>query len=241
MDTQRTKSTFFMAGLVTGIAVAVLVGWLVSPPGNHSITLSKSVDKPLRTSENVDSPEPELGKSAPQQTGSNGEPKEAYSLADRHSVPNDSLSSVGDSVTGIAVSSESLLPTQPIPISDAHAEMLQSSGGKTGGRASKHAEIEAEPNDDNWSYFMEQSVTIFLSQHQNAELFSVFNIECRTTLCEIQVIGFDQSTSPDWHRILFDLGQQSWYDFGEVGTSYSEYQGQLAIVTHLTRRMSDSG
>ena len=119
--------------------------------------------------------------------------------------------------------------------------MLKDSGGNSGGRATQHAELEAEPEDDSWSYFMEQSITIFLSQHRNADLFSVFSIECRTTLCEIQVIGFDQSTSPDWQRVLFDLTQQPWYDFGMVGTSIDDFQGQLAIVTYLTRRPSDDG
>ncbi len=104
-----------------------------------------------------------------------------------------------------------------------------------------HAKIAAEPEDDNWSYFMEQSLMLFMSQHRNAEMFSIFNIECRTTLCEIQVIGYDQSTSPDWQRVLYDLAQQPWYDFGSVGTSNSEFQGQLAMVTHLTRRSKETG
>ncbi len=88
-----------------------------------------------------------------------------------------------------------------IPVSDAHAKLL----GGAERRNSKHAEIEAEPEDDNWSYFMEQSISMFLSQHPNAGLFTVFSVECSTTLCQIQIIGFDESTSPDWGRVLFDL------------------------------------
>jgi hypothetical protein len=118
-----------------------------------------------------------------------------------------------------------------IPVSDAHAKLL----GGTDRRNSKHAELEAEPEDDNWSYFMEQSLSMFLSQHPNAGLFTVFSVECRSTLCQIQVIGFDESTSPDWGRVLFDLSKQPWYDFNQVHSTSDEYQGQLAIATHLKR------
>lgn len=129
-----------------------------------------------------------------------------------------------------------------VAVSDAHRQMLvdpSTTGSTGGGSAGRHAELEAEPEDDSWSYFMEQSLRQFLGQHPKASLFTIFNVECRTTLCEIQATGYDPSTAPDWDRILYDLGQQPWYDFRHVGTSQDEYQGQLAIVTHLTRRESE--
>jgi hypothetical protein len=120
-----------------------------------------------------------------------------------------------------------------VPVSDAHKPFLGREDG--GGRSDTHTELENEPEDAGWSYFMEQALSQFLSQHPNAGLFNIFNIECRTTICEIQALGYNDSTAPDWSRIMYDLQQQPWYDFGQVGTSQNDYQGQLAIVTHLRR------
>jgi hypothetical protein len=98
--------------------------------------------------------------------------------------------------------------------------------------------LEAEEIDDSWSYFMKQSLQLFLSSHVEAIKFSIFHIECRTSMCEIQAVGFNDSTAPDWSRILYDMAQQPWYDFGQVGTSSNDYQGQLAILTRLYRNVA---
>jgi len=127
-----------------------------------------------------------------------------------------------------------LVERTAVRVSEAHKDLLARQDGA--GRSDVHAELEAEPEDDSWSYFMEQALNQFISRHPNTSKFAIFNIECRTTLCEIQAVGYDDSTSPDWSRILYDLQQEPWYEFGQVGTSSTDYQGQLAVVTHLRRR-----
>ena len=120
-----------------------------------------------------------------------------------------------------------------VPVSEAHKDLLARPDG--GGQSDVHAELEAEAKDDGWSYFMEQALSEFIGQHPNASKFVIFGIECRTTLCQIQAVGYDDSTMPDWSRILYDLRSQPWYEFGQAGSSSTDYQGQMAIVTHLHR------
>ncbi len=125
-----------------------------------------------------------------------------------------------------------------IPVSDAHASIIHSQSTQdeeTGERRRIRDILESEERDESWSYFMEQTLRMFIANHADAGKFSVFHIECRTTMCEIQVIGFDESTSPDWSRVLYDMTLQPWYEFGQVGTHAGRYQGQLALLTRLTR------
>ena len=127
---------------------------------------------------------------------------------------------------------------QPIPVSDAHASIIYNQSTRdeaTGERRIVRDVLESEAKDDGWSYFMEQTLQMFIAGHSDADKFSIYHIECRTSMCEIQAIGFDESTSPDWSRVLYDMSLQPWYDFGRVGTSVGNYQGQLALLTRLTR------
>jgi hypothetical protein len=55
-----------------------------------------------------------------------------------------------------------------VPVSDAHKPFLGREDG--GGRADTHTELENEPEDADWSYFMEQALSQFLSEHPTARL-----------------------------------------------------------------------
>ena len=212
--------------------ITLFAHWALSTTSLDTKTPPETIDSPISATEVPAESFQILEEEVRRATKPSNAPEQLLAQGDGQSVSTTEAQALPNAIQQPPVTNESGSAQSPIPISNAHAEML----GDSGGRSSKHAEIEAEPKDDNWSYFMEQSLMLFVSQHRNSELFSIFNIECRTTLCEIQVIGYNESTSPDWQRILFDLHQQPWYDFGQVGTSNSEYQGQLAIVTHLTRR-----
>ena len=235
-DIRRTRSKYFLAGVASGTAITLCAIWAVSLVRSDSTYSPDTIDSSLNATNVPDDSAPALDEELRESTLSNDEPGRTISKGNSDSIPTLPAPTVADPTRLTTTTYEVDSARRPIPISDAHAEML----GNSGGRSSMHAKIEAEPEDDNWSYFMEQSLMLFVSQHRNSEMFSIFNIECRTTLCEIQVVGYDESTSPDWQRVLFDLRQQPWYDFGSVGTSHSDFQGQLAIVTHLTRRTRES-
>ena len=62
-------------------------------------------------------------------------------------------------------------------------------------------DLDAEPKDDSWAYYMEQTLTQFIARHPSATDFEISYVECRTTVCQIQAIGFDDSTGPTWTQI----------------------------------------
>lgn len=98
------------------------------------------------------------------------------------------------------------------------------------------AELELEPKDDSWAYYMEQTLVQFLSTHPTIDQFDILSIECRTTKCQIEVSGFHESTVPVWQQVMYDIRQQPWSEFGQYGTSSGNVDGRLTIVGTLYRK-----
>ena len=92
------------------------------------------------------------------------------------------------------------------------------------------ADLEAEPKDDSWAYYMEQTMLQYLSSHSSIPKFDISRIECRTTKCQIEVIGYDESTVPVWTQVMYDIRQQPWSEFGEYGSSVGTVDGRLVII-----------
>jgi len=101
--------------------------------------------------------------------------------------------------------------------------------------ANLRKELELEPKDDSWAYYMEQTLLQFLSEHSSIAQFDISSIECRTTKCVIEVIGYDESTVPVWHQVMYDIRQQPWNEFGQYGISSGIVDGRLTIVGTLQR------
>ena len=144
------------------------------------------------------------------------------------------------SVDQPSTSSQIKLPeiVTPAPITELHKKLLAENKDKdrhSNKPTDAHAELEAEAKDDSWAYYMEQSLQQFLAGHPDSPNFVISNIECRTTMCEIQAIGYDESTGPAWNAMLFDMRQQPWFDFSESGSSSSSIDGSMAIITTLRR------
>ena len=93
----------------------------------------------------------------------------------------------------------------------------------------------SEPKDDSWAYYMEQAITQFLSNHPRMSEFDISYVECRTATCQIQVVGFDQSTGSTWQGIMYDFGQQYPDQFYESGWSGFDLNGSAVFVQKLKR------
>ena len=95
--------------------------------------------------------------------------------------------------------------------------------------------FEAEPKDGSWAYYMEQAMLQYLSSHASIGQFDISIIECRTTKCQIEVIGYDESTVPVWQQVMYDIRQQPWSEFDMYATSSGMIDGRLMIVGTLHR------
>ncbi len=100
-------------------------------------------------------------------------------------------------------------------------------------------QLGAEPKDVSWAYYMEQTLLQYLSSHSSIAQFDISLIDCRTTQCLIEVIGYDESTVPVWQQVMYDIRQQPWSEFGQYGTSSGVVDGRLTIVGTLYRVTED--
>ena len=102
--------------------------------------------------------------------------------------------------------------------------------------ANQWQKLELEPKDDSWAYYMEQTLLQFLGSHPSTAQFDISRIECRTTLCQLEVLGYDESTEPVWQQVVYDIRQQPWSEFGQSGTSSGKVDGRLILIGTLWRQ-----
>lgn len=251
---QRSTLIGFAAGAVFG---AALTGVAYQLAGSPETTSEVSDDSQVGLSSNAspdapvvsDSSTPSL-RGAPideNDRGGQGLGAEAYS---------DSMDSPEIQSSYPAITSDSALRTdgatntvdgstpdddvtrEELPISDAHLALLKGPDGTN--KRSIRADMEREGTDYEWAYFTEQAITQFIASHAKAGMFTIHSVICRSTICEIQVVGFDESTGSSWSEILYDMKSAPWYVFGQVGTSAAQYEGQWAMVTHMKRLPQDT-
>jgi hypothetical protein len=101
--------------------------------------------------------------------------------------------------------------------------------------ANQWQELELEPKDDSWGYYMEQTLLQFLGSHPSIAQFDISRVECRTTKCQVEVIGYDESTAPVWEQVMYDMRQQPWSEFGQYGSSSGTIGSSFVIVGTLWR------
>jgi hypothetical protein len=102
--------------------------------------------------------------------------------------------------------------------------------------ANQWQKLELEPKDNSWAYYMEQTLLQFLGSHPSTAQFDISRIECRTTRCQLEVVGYDESTEPVWQQVMYDIRQQPWSEFDQSGTSSGNVDGSLVHIGTLSRQ-----
>ena len=78
---------------------------------------------------------------------------------------------------------------------------------------------------------MEQTLSRYLATHPKAAQFDFRSIDCRTTFCEIQATGVDESTRPVWSQVTYDVQQQAWSEFDMTGSEDFRAQDGRPLYT----------
>jgi hypothetical protein len=102
--------------------------------------------------------------------------------------------------------------------------------------ANQWQRLDLEPKDNSWAYYMEQTLLQFLGGHPSTAQFDISRIECRTTTCQFEVVGYDEGTVPVWQQVMYDIRQQPWSEFGQYGTSSGNVDGRLILIGTLLRQ-----
>jgi hypothetical protein len=124
-------------------------------------------------------------------------------------------------------------PSDPIPMHDAVRSML-SKLSDSAQITQKHSELEREPRDDSWSYYMEQMLSSYFAARAPQVGVEIVGIACRTTACEVQAI--DTSEMPAaLSGLLGAATRESWWEFTTMNASSSTHQGRSIAIVFLNR------
>lgn len=107
-----------------------------------------------------------------------------------------------------------------------------------------HGMLEAEDRNEIWAVPMETELYNYFFEN-SAELatnFGVPNVVCRTTICEVQAIGYGQASLKAWQAATSDFDSQPWAeDFIQVQLGGNQIgQDAEGLVLVLIRAAGDA-
>ena len=98
--------------------------------------------------------------------------------------------------------------------------------------AELHKLLESETRDPVWSVQSEQLIRQYLAQHLTSPEFDVAAVECRQTLCEIQIFGYVKDAPDKWSQVMAALnGQMASSRFAGNSLSVSEKNGRTILLS----------
>lgn len=106
----------------------------------------------------------------------------------------------------------------------------------------RKAEIEAaaraaESKDVYWAYATEQRLQHFIAARPQAVVFQVSSIDCRTTFCEIKVVGLTDESTAVFEEIIWEaIAQERFGLTQEMASSSSHSEGRIDMDARVTRK-----
>jgi len=96
---------------------------------------------------------------------------------------------------------------------------------------------EADEREDSWAAYMEGQLAAYFAQKPELAQFNISRIDCRTSICEIQAIGYGTDARAAWTVATADIIQQPWHDFKQMSMSTRDPQpGIFAVVLVLANK-----
>jgi hypothetical protein len=222
-----------IAGFLLGVAVTIAVFYLI---GDRSMQVQPGpADQPDRANGEVKADRIEKsGKvDAPSDSGDQRRvlPPSQESYADPSTSQAASAPQSGDSTPKLSSAVPKLTANRDYP--PEIADMIEN-------RVSKdlQARYEADQRDESWATYMEGQLWAYFSQKPELAQFNFSLIDCRTTICEIHVLGYGPDALTAWNVGTADLVPQPWHDFRSMSMNrHNPEPDILAIVLILTRKV----
>jgi hypothetical protein len=99
-----------------------------------------------------------------------------------------------------------------------------------------HRQLEIEHTDIGWSDFIETQIIDHFAEIPELESLTVLGVECRTTLCEVQIVMEDPSEFGDWLAEMMAFHDESWHDLATVDLNGDDVgEDRMGIVWLLQR------
>lgn len=98
--------------------------------------------------------------------------------------------------------------------------------------AELHRRLETESRDPPWSVQSEQLIRQSLATHLTSPEFDVAAVECRRTLCEMQIFGYSENAAKKWSEVAAGLaGQMAASRFAGSTISVNEKNGKNVLLS----------
>jgi hypothetical protein len=145
--------------------------------------------------------------------------------------------------TAVVAQSREPLPAEPAPRNSEATETVEplpliAGIELPGGMWNLHAQLEREPRDVVWASDLELKLsTYFASKPELARHFALPSVVCRTSLCEIQAVGYGPRPFDTWSSATADLRDQPWTRDFRAGGIYttSHAPNEQAVVLIFLR------
>jgi len=93
-----------------------------------------------------------------------------------------------------------------------------------------------EERDLAWAYGAEQAIRQYLATHKAASSFEIVQVECRTSFCEVEAIGYADEAWSWWIQIGQDVVSQPWSEFESSASSGGSREGRPMFIATFFRR-----
>ena len=102
--------------------------------------------------------------------------------------------------------------------------------------------MESEDRDDSWAQFMEAQIAAYLASKPTLAAFQLALIQCRSSMCEIQAVGYGPDAAATWFTAVNDLPRQPWaVEFGDGNFKMRQFAPDVtSILMQMARVKSDS-
>lgn len=104
------------------------------------------------------------------------------------------------------------------------------------------SKMESEGRDDSWAQFMEAQIAAYLASKPTFAAFQIALIQCRSSMCEIQAVGYGPDAAATWFAAVNDLPRQPWaVEFGDGNFEMRQFAPDVtSILMQMARVKSDS-
>ncbi|WP_397532652.1 hypothetical protein [Roseateles sp.] len=139
-----------------------------------------------------------------------------------------------------AVAAAAVLARPADGVSQEHADLLRDAPSVDSVLKSMtelHQQLGAEARDHSWAHELETQLRQYLQRKAPAPEFEIMTVECRQTLCQLQVFGNGPESRDRWDALFRAMQQETWYAaFGGSQTSSATVNGRSVIFVFLKRK-----
>lgn len=102
-----------------------------------------------------------------------------------------------------------------------------------------HRRLEREPTDLSWSNYIEPLLADYLTNLDGAQAIDIVGIDCRTSLCEVQLVSNDDAAFISLVASMPEFQQQSWHDLTTAGMNGNDIEDGGTGLVWIMERSAD--